>query len=94
MKPGTVVSTRIEPPLHPDGPEKILHDCGIEPEEFDEQKLFEYLNTTDTGTKPTRGIFAPWSIYKEDFQNKWTRPTIFHNQKRIVIFSIDSCYWL
>ena len=69
MKPGTVVSaTRIEPPLHPDGPEKILHDCGIEPEEFDEQKLFEYLNTTDTGAKPTRGIFAPWAIYKKDFQ--------------------------
>jgi glycosyltransferase involved in cell wall biosynthesis len=70
MKPGTVVSaTRIEPPLHPDGPEKILHDCGIEPEEFDEQKLFEYLNTTDTGAKPTRGIFAPWAIYKKDFQD-------------------------
>jgi len=69
IKPGTVVSaTRIEPPLHPDGPEKILQDFGIEPEEFDEQKLFEYLNTTDTGAKPTRGIFAPWAIYKEDFQ--------------------------
>ena len=27
--------TRIEPPLHPDGPEKVLLDCGIEPEEFD-----------------------------------------------------------
>ena len=27
--------TRIEPPLHPPGPEKILLDCGIEPEEFD-----------------------------------------------------------
>jgi len=69
IKPGTVVSaTRIEPPLHPDGPEKILQDFGIEPEEFDEQKLFEYLNITDTGKKPTRGIFAPWAIYKEDFQ--------------------------
>ena len=40
IKPGVVVSgTRIEPPLHPDGPEKILKDYGIEPEEFDEQKL-------------------------------------------------------
>ena len=69
MKPGTVVSaTRIEPPLHPDGPEKILLDCGIEPEEFDEDKLLTYLNTTDTGAKPTKGIFAPWAIYKKDFQ--------------------------
>jgi hypothetical protein len=35
-----VSATRIEPPLHPDGPEKILMDFGIEPEEFDEQKFF------------------------------------------------------
>ena len=29
----TIISlTRIEPPLHPPGPEKILFDCGIEPE--------------------------------------------------------------
>ena len=38
IKPGVVVSgTRIEPPLHPDGPEKIIQDFGIEPEEFQEQ---------------------------------------------------------
>ena len=49
-------------------PEKILLDCGIEPEEFDEDKLLTYLNTTDTGAKPTKGIFAPWAIYKKDFQ--------------------------
>ena len=70
IKPGTVVSaTRIEPPLHPDGPEKILRDFGIEPEEFKEEELFEFLNTTDTSAKPTKGIFAPWAIYKKDFQD-------------------------
>ena len=68
LERGKVVSaTRIEPPLHPDGPEKILKDFGIEPDEFDEQKLFEFLNTTDAGSKPTNGIFAPWAIYKDDF---------------------------
>ena len=68
LERGKVVSaTRIEPPLHPDGPEKILKDFGIEPEEFDEQKLFEFLNTTDAGSKPSNGIFAPWAIYKDDF---------------------------
>ena len=68
IKPGTVVSaTRIEPPLHPDGPEKILLDCGIEPEEFDEDKLFEWLEKPNVGDKPTKGIFAPWAIYKKDF---------------------------
>ena len=41
LKPKTIVSlTRIEPPLHPPGPEKILMDCGIEPEEFNEDELF------------------------------------------------------
>jgi len=70
LEPGKVVSaTRIEPPLHPDGPEKILRDFGIEPEEFKEQELFEFLNATDTSAKPTKGIFAPWAIYKKDFQS-------------------------
>jgi len=69
IKPGVVVSaTRIEPPLHPDGPEKILKDYGIEPEEFDEQQLLSDLDKfKDTG-KTTEGIFAPWAIYKSDFQ--------------------------
>ena len=44
LERGKVVSaTRIEPPLHPDGPEKILQDFGIEPEEFDEMGLIEFL---------------------------------------------------
>ena len=69
IKPGVVVSaTRIEPPLHPDGPEKILADYGIEPEEFDEQKLLKDLNKFKHTGKTTEGIFAPWAIYKSDFQ--------------------------
>ena len=71
IKPGVVVSaTRIEPPLHPDGPEKILMDFGIEPEEFDEQKFLNFadLNRGTYEYKVTEGIFAPWAIYKSDFQ--------------------------
>ena len=70
LQRGKVVSaTRIEPPLHPDGPEKILQDFGIEPEEFDELGLMGFLNEDKkTGEeKITEGIFAPWAIYKEDF---------------------------
>ena len=68
IKPGVVVSaTRIEPPLHPDGPEKLLHDFGIEPEEFDELKLLREWETFRRDTT-TNGIFAPWAIYKSDFQ--------------------------
>ena len=68
IKKGVVVSaTRIEPPLHPDGPEKLLHDYGIEPEEFDEFKLLREYETFKRDTT-TEGIFAPWAIMKEDFQ--------------------------
>jgi glycosyltransferase involved in cell wall biosynthesis len=70
LERGKVVSaTRIEPPLHPDGPEKILKDFGIEPEEFDEQGLLKFVSD-HVGTREdetTRGIFAPWAIYKDDF---------------------------
>ena len=72
LEPGTVVSaTRIEPPLHPKGPEKIVEDFGIEPEEFDEQGLLQFV-ADQVGTREdetTNGIFAPWAIYKDDFQS-------------------------
>ena len=68
----TIVSlTRIEPPLHPPGPEKILMDFGIEPEEFREQELLDWFKGVQLtqSTKITEGIFAPWAFYKKDFQD-------------------------
>jgi hypothetical protein len=70
LERGKVVSaTRIEPPLHPDGPEKVLVDFGIEPEEFDEQGLLNWLESDREYSEDmtTEGIFAPWAIYKDDF---------------------------
>ena len=67
----TIVSlTRIEPPLHPMGPEKILQDFGVEPEEFNEDGLFAFLQSTgsEREIKTTEGIFAPWAFYRKDFQ--------------------------
>ena len=67
----TIISlTRIEPPLHPDGPEKMLMDFGIEPEEFREQELLDWFKGVQLtqSTKITEGIFAPWAFYKKDFQ--------------------------
>ena len=71
IKPGVVVSgTRIEPPLHPKGPEKVIMDFGIEPEEFKEQELLNWFDMDYTWEQETtEGIFAPWAIYKEDFQS-------------------------
>lgn len=67
---GTVVSaTRIEPSLHPAGPEKILKDFGIEPNEFQYENFrndvikLQQLNKNKT----TEGIFAPWCMYKSDY---------------------------
>jgi len=81
----TIVSlTRIEPPLHPDGPEKVLQDFGIEPEEFNEDGLFAYLQATDSEreTKTTEGIFAPWAFYKKDFQEIGGHDPIFAPQSK------------
>jgi len=85
--PKTIVSlTRIEPPLHPPGPEKILLDCGIEPEEFDESKLlskvdeFKVLHENDEGI--TEGIFAPWAFWKKDFQEIGGHDILFAPQSK------------
>lgn len=69
---GRIVSlTRIEPPLHPDGSEKVLKDFGTEPENFNERSFLswlelEYKPKHDKDT--TEGVFAPWAFHKKDFR--------------------------
>ena len=68
LKKGTVVSgTRVEPPLHPDGPEKIIRNYGIEVDEFTLDNWYKGSESLKE-KKVTKGIFAPWCMYKEDFQ--------------------------
>ena len=84
IKPLSVVSlTRIEPPLHPDGPEKVLLDFGIEPEEFVEleDKLLEQLPSLKKG-RTTEGIFAPWFLFKEDFTSIGGHDPLFAPQSK------------
>lgn len=70
--PKKIVSlTRIEPPLHPPGPEKVLMDFGIEPEQFIEDDFLEWFYREipkHYSEKTTVGIFAPWAFMKSDFQ--------------------------
>ena len=69
LKPLSVVSgTRIEPPLHPKGLEKIVEDFGMYPEDFKKAEFdkFVYEMRYVYQGKTTKGIFAPWAIYKED----------------------------
>ena len=75
LKKGTVVSaTRVEPALHPPGPEKITMNFhnGKEAEvnTFDHEYFIDWCNTValkQYSQKTTEGIFAPWCMYKDDF---------------------------
>ena len=67
LKPGVVVSaTRVEPPLHPSGVEKITVDFGIEADQFNFDKWYTESELLKED-KITEGIFAPWCMYKSDF---------------------------
>jgi glycosyltransferase involved in cell wall biosynthesis len=72
LKPGVVVSaTRIEPPLHPPGPEKFVKNFGMEPDEFTakQEEFDEFVRSKEVEYKgiTSEGIFAPWAINKNDF---------------------------
>tara|TARA_B100000131_G_scaffold319918_1_gene366802 strand:+ start:905 stop:2077 length:1173 start_codon:yes stop_codon:yes gene_type:complete len=60
--------TRIEPPMHPDGPEKVLLACGEEPEDMKEEVVLNWIEKNKDSSKITEGIFAPWAFYRKDFQ--------------------------
>ena len=72
LKPGVFVSaTRIEPPLHPPGPEKFVKNFGMEPDEFTakQEEFLEFVKDREKEYKEvtSEGIFAPWTMYKEGF---------------------------
>jgi len=71
LKPGTVVcATRIEPPLHPPGKEKIIRDFGTDFDSLDIPAFESFVSDAQnlhTG-EVTKGMFAPWILYKKDFQ--------------------------
>lgn len=71
IKPGVVVAaTRIEPPLHPPGPEKYVRAFGFEPEEFERNAFLQEVEALEqeNANKHTNGIFAPWMMHKSDFE--------------------------
>lgn len=67
-----VCATRIEPPLHPPGPEKIVMDFGMWPESdvtdgFKEEELLAFAEkeSLEQEGKITHGCFAPWMVHKK-----------------------------
>jgi len=85
IAPKKIVSlTRIEPPLHPDGPEKVLSDWGVEPEQFNELDFLNWFNIVDKfkGNEITEGIFAPWAFMKADFQEIGGHDSLYAPQSK------------
>ena len=71
LQPGKVVcATRIEPPLHPEGKEKIIMDFGQDFDTLDIEAFEEFVMHTQEEEldRVTYGMFAPWILYKKDFQ--------------------------
>ena len=82
LKPKTVIAgTRIEPPLHPRGKEKITKDFGMYPEDFKEKEFDEFVSQTQKDDKDqvTHGIFAPWACYKSEIMEMGMHEEAFHS---------------
>ena len=72
LEPGKVIcATRIEPPLHPEGKEKIIQDFGMDFDTLDIDAFETYTIEMQQQFKnqTTKGMFAPWILYKSDFQS-------------------------
>jgi glycosyltransferase involved in cell wall biosynthesis len=82
IKPKSVVSgTRIEPPLHPEGKEKIVRNFGLYPEDFNITAFKEFVDKSlvEYKNKVTKGIFAPWAIYRQDILDIGMHDEQFHS---------------
>ena len=67
----TVLScARIEPPVHPESPEKITKDFGITPEAFDYNMFNSFVDQLQKENRPNiQTHFAPFAIYKKTWFN-------------------------
>lgn len=82
LKPKTVIAgTRIEPPLHPEGKEKIVRDFGMYPENFKEEEFNSFVSQIQIEQKDqvTNGIFAPWACYKDEILEMGMHDETFHS---------------
>ena len=68
QKGKVVCATRIEPPIHPPGKEKIVMNFGDDHDNFMWEAFEEFVIREASSEKDnsTKGIFAPWMLYKED----------------------------
>ena len=66
-----VCATRIEPPLHPPGNEKIIQNFGMDFDDLNIPAFEEFVvkAQSEYNNQTSKGMFAPWILYKEDFQS-------------------------
>jgi GT2 family glycosyltransferase len=63
-----ISAARIEPPLHPSSPEKIIKDFGLTPDEFDYDGFCQFSKELQKENKPlVYGHFAPFGLYKDSY---------------------------
>lgn len=86
--------TRIEPPLHPPGPEKIVIEGPLgttEPEEFqkEEETFLQFLQNNlqkeqywPNKERITEGVFAPWAFWKNEFLEIGGHDSLFAPQSK------------
>lgn len=82
LKTKTVIAgTRIEPPLHPPGKEKLIRDFGMYPEDFKQDVFDEFVQQEQEDSKDqvTYGIFAPWACYKSELLEISLHDESFHS---------------
>jgi GT2 family glycosyltransferase len=66
-----VCCTRIEPPVHPDGPEKIVENFGFDTNDFQYGAFQDFVAELQSKDKPnTLGHFAPFAVHKKTWFDK------------------------
>ena len=76
-----VAATRIEPPLHPAGKEKIVEHFGMYPEDFKKNEFDAYVSNLNVKNKDvtTKGVFAPWMTYKKNLTDIGMHDEVLHS---------------
>lgn len=60
-----VSSARIEPPLHPESPDKITRDFGLRPDEFKYDEFVSFTKALQAENRENLNVhFAPFALYK------------------------------
>lgn len=67
-KNAIITIARIEPPVHPESPEKITKSFGLTPEEFQYKEFIKFSKELQKENRPMIwGHFAPFGMYKETY---------------------------